>query len=271
MSPFPSRDDAAAALIVRECGGDHDFPSDAGLTPTGTETDPTGETVNVRRNPCLRCGTVEVTRWRPPEPSAEAQTFIAVGTLEPPDPGDVPGVAERALRLTDQEYAAYLAECGYSGGVPADFAPDRRATATPQRLDLRVQVRAWQFALMGRHRSLGEIVPVPPYAESADLMDAVPDAVLFWAPVEDGDLHLPVQISTADPGPDPSHDRYAEISCRFATGHVALRQLGGPALDLPPLPAGHGDYRLRFHTGASGCLLQIWHQPRTRSLTTEVS
>ncbi|GLZ11200.1 hypothetical protein Acsp04_14350 [Actinomadura sp. NBRC 104425] len=254
-------------MIIEACGDDHDFPDADVLEPTGTETDPHGRTVNIRRVPCRRCGTLSVTRWYPPPDSADATACVSVAATvrhERPEPGDVPGVAERALQMTDEEYAAALARHGFPEGVPSWFAPDRRTTATPQRLDLTLRVRAGQFVLIDKGRSLGEIIPVPPHAESAgELIDAVPGAALLWAPVHDGDLPLTVLISPADPGPDRSYPRIAELSCRFHTGYVTLHEPAGRALDLPPLPAGHGDYRLRFHTAGTRGLLQIWNRPRT--------
>ncbi|MEW2353813.1 hypothetical protein [Spirillospora sp. NPDC029432] len=266
MNRFPSRDDAAMDLIISECGHDHAFPAMETLEATGTETDASGHTVQVRRIACRRCGTVQVHRWRPPAPGTGAQYMMVLGTCEPPEPGDVPGLAERALRMTDQEYNAYLARRGFPNGVPAGHAPDRRATATPERLDLRLHIRAGLFGLLNRGHFLGEILPVPAYAESADLIEAVPGAALFWTPFHDGELPLTVVVSPSDPGPDHSYDRFAEISCRFHTGYVALREPAGRTLDLPPLPAGHADYRLRFHTTASTALLQIWNHPRSRPL-----
>lgn len=62
--------------------------------------------------------------------------------------------------------------------------------------------------------------------------------------------------------PARSYASITEVSCLFRTGYVVLREIGGRILDLPPLPAGHGDYRLRFHVGEAGCLLQIGPQPR---------
>jgi hypothetical protein len=98
------------------------------------------------------------------------------------------------------------------------------------------------------------------------MIEAVSGAVLFWAPVHEGELPLTVMTSPADPGPDHSYESIAEVSCRFATGHVGLRELAGRELELPPLPAGHGDYRLRFHARRSGCLLQVWNHPRTKPM-----
>ena len=84
------------------------------------------------------------------------------------------------------------------------------------------------------------------------------------SPIHDGELALSVTISPTPPEPDRSYDRIVELSCRFGTGHAVLHELAGRKLPLPPLPAGHGDYRLRFHTKPSGCLVQIWNQPRTK-------
>ncbi|MEV5570157.1 hypothetical protein AB0L06_08905 [Spirillospora sp. NPDC052269] len=264
--PFPSRDDAAAALIIRECGDRHDFPETGLLEPTGTELDHTGRTVNVQRVPCRRCGMCRVKRWSPPAPDTSERSAMAIamiGTCEPPEPGDVPGVVERAARLTDEEYAAHIAERGFPARVPTDFAPDRRATATREEIDVVLRVRMGQFALLRPGGSLGDVLPVPAGAESAgDLIDAVDGAVLFWPDLQDGDLRLTVVIDTADPGPDPSHHRVAELSGRFH-GAVELREVAGRTVELPPLPAGYADYRFRLHSTGDRALLQIWSHPRT--------
>ncbi|MFC4909594.1 hypothetical protein [Actinomadura gamaensis] len=262
--PFPTREDAAADAIVRECGNRHDFPDTDPLTPTGTGVHPDGRTFNVRRIPCRRCGTVQVRSWTPPDTHASAQTILALSTHEPPEPGDVPGVVERAARLTDEEYAAHLAARGFPGGVPAGFPPDRRATAARETLDLVLRIRAGQLALLRPGRTLGDIIPVPARADSAgDLIDAADQAILFWPDVQDGDLRLTVVIDTADPGPDASYRRVAEVSRRFH-GAVELREVAGRTVELPPLPAGYADYRFRFHSSGDRGLLQIWNHPRTR-------
>lgn len=238
----------------------HDFPAGDLLEPTGTERAPDGGTVNVRRTACRRCGMVEVTRWTPPDPSSTAQTIIAISTRERPEPGDVPGILERSARITDQEYAAYLAQRGY----PSDLPPDRRATATRQTLNLDLRIRAGQLALVGKGDDLSGILPAPAGAESAGtLIQAAPGAVLFWPDLHDGPLDLAVAIDTSDPGPDPSYRHAAELSCRFH-GDVQLREVPGRTIDLPPLPAGYADYRLRFHTTGPRALLQAWPHPRTR-------
>ncbi|QKW32861.1 hypothetical protein HUT06_01425 [Actinomadura sp. NAK00032] len=263
MMPFPNRDDVAVEQIIGACGRDHDIPGRTRLEATATETDEGGQTININRTACRKCGMIRVTRWRAPEPDASG-TFLALATYERPEPGDVPGITERALQVTEKELADFIAARGFPGGIPAGFAPDRRATAAEEHLDLTLRIRAGQFTLLDRARSLGDILPVPAYAESAGLIDAVPGAALFWPPVQDGDLSLAVTISPTPPEPAPAYDRIAELSCRFHTGRAVLRELAGRELPLPPLPAGHGDYRLRFHAKPSGCLLQIWNQPRTR-------
>ncbi|QKG18732.1 hypothetical protein [Actinomadura verrucosospora] len=263
MMPFPNRDDVAIKQIIGACGRDHDIPGQTRLEATETETDEAGRTININRTACRKCGSIRVTRWRAPEPGTSS-SFFAFATFERPEPGDVPGITERALQVTEKELADFIIAHGFPGGVPAGFAPDRRTTAPEENLDLTLRVRAGQFYLLDRTRSLGDILPVPAYAESAALIDAVPGAALFWPPVRDGELHLAVKISPTPPEPDQTYDEVVELSCRFPTGHAVLRELAGRELPLPPLPAGHGDYRLRFHTKPSGCLLQIWNQPRTK-------
>ncbi|RSM85762.1 hypothetical protein DMH04_16325 [Kibdelosporangium aridum] len=259
MWQVPSRDDVAADMIVRACGHDHDFPDDI-LNATETHVDSAGRTVNISRVACRACGTIMVSHWQ-----ESTGPYVAVASMhEPPEPGDIPGIAERAEQVTDAEFAEFLAQRGFPQGVPTDFAPDRRTTATTERLDFVLHIKAGQFFLLDRDGPVNAILPVPPHAESAELIESVPGAAVFWAP--DGELPLTVVISPADPYPDRSYDRIAEVSCRFRTGHVELRELAGRKLHLPPLPAGHGDYRLRLHTKDSGFLLHIFNQPRSKPL-----
>jgi hypothetical protein len=252
-------------LILSECGGEHDFPSSS-LEVTDTEIGWDGHLVNVNRVACRRCGMVHATRWRPPDPAAP-QRFSAIGTRELPWPADVPGLAERAAHVTDSQIAELARQRGYPDGIPRDFAPDRRVNAPVARLEFALRIRAGQFALLDRYRSLGEILPVPKTADRTDLIDAVPGAALFGPPVHDSDIVLPVLISPRAPALDRSYEPINEVSCRFQTGYIVLREIGGRVLDIPPLPAGHGDYRLRFHSGKTGCLLQIWPQPRGKPKT----
>jgi hypothetical protein len=263
MRLFPSRDDVAMALIMGECGRTHDFQTN-GLVVTETETDASGRTINVSRVACQRCGMVRVSRWQPPASDAPPSARAVLSRYERPQPGDVPGITERARLVSDTELAEFIAERGLPV-LPPGFAPDRRTTATTERLDLVLSIRAGMFALLDRGRSLGTILPLPPYAESAGLIDSVPGAALCWAPVDEGELALTVVVSAVDPGPpDRPGERTAELSFRSHSGHVVLCELAGRTLELPPLPAGHGDYRLRYHVADSGCVLRIWHQPRTR-------
>jgi hypothetical protein len=299
MRPYPTREELAMELILRECGRDHDFPQ-APMEEIGeaeTETDLHGQIVKVTRVACRRCGMLQVTRWHTADPVAVPHTHMqavltigtdgrpepadvpgsaqpaarvvgySTGTYERPEPADVPGLAQRAALVTDEEYAAFAAECGYDAGIPQGFAPDRRATAQPERLRVALQIRAGQFALLDRYESLGSILPRPATAVGTDLVDVVPGAALFWPPVPDGELMLPLLISPHAPEPDRSYASITEVSCRFSTGYVVLREIGGRTVELPPLPAGHGDYRLRFHAGEPGCLLQIWPQPRGKPRT----
>ena len=253
-------------LILRECGTDHDFQQTR-LEATETETDRHGRIVNVNQVACRRCGTVKVTRWHAPDPAASPQSVLAIGAFERPEPADVPGLAQRAALVTDEQLTEFAAERGYPGGIPDGFAPDRRASAPTARLEFVLRIRAGQFALLDRYGSLGDILPVPATADATDLIDAVPGAALFWPPIDNGELVLPVLISPGTPAPARSYSSITEVSCRFQTGYVVLREIGGRVLDLPPLPAGHGDYRLRFHVGEAGCLLQIWPQPRGKPRT----
>ncbi|MGO4618098.1 hypothetical protein AB4305_31545 [Nocardia sp. 2YAB30] len=260
---FPSRHDVAMALVIDACGDPHDFPDGDVLVATEAETDESGHTVNISRIACRACGMIKVSRWREPGPTEQARGFMVLGQYEYPEPGDVPGIVDRARRITDAEYAKYLAAHGF-GDIPSYYAPDRRATT--ERYDFVLRIRAGQFFLLERPSKIGEILPIPPYATSTDLIDAVPGAALCWAPVYDGEIAVTVVTAPEDPGPDRSYPRIAELSCRFHTGAVYLCELTGCNHELPPLPAGYGDYRLRLHTSDSGCLLQIWSQPYTKPL-----
>jgi hypothetical protein len=144
-------------LILAECGNDHDFPPSS-LEVTETETGRDGHLVHVNKVACRRCGMVKATRWRPPDP-AVPQRFSAIGTYERPWPADVPGLAERAAHVTGSQIAELAARWGYPGSPPGDLAPDRRASAPVARLEVALQVRAGQFALLDRYRRSARSCP----------------------------------------------------------------------------------------------------------------
>lgn len=161
----PTREDVAAAKAIRECTArGHDFP-DEPLRATESYTGPEGAMHNVQRTPCRGCGTVQVMTWQTPE--AGRRRFMAMGTFERPEPGDVPRLAERAAQITDEEFAAALANAGPAGAPRDDLAPDRRATARPETLELTVGIRSGQFYLLDRHAGLHAIMPIPRDADAA--------------------------------------------------------------------------------------------------------
>lgn len=269
--PLPTREDLAAEKAVRECAArGHDHP-DEPLRPAESFTGPDGATHHTRRTPCRECGTLKVTTWQEPEPGQGA--FMAIGTFEAPEPGDVPRLAERAARITDAELAAALERARPHGVRRGDLAPDRRATARTETLELGVSVRSRQFYLLDRDADLAAIIPVPGDAESAGLADVVPGAAVFWTPDRTGPVPLTVVVSPHDPGADlDGHDDVIEISYRAATGYVRVRELGGNDHELPPLPAGYGGYRLRHHvrnadSGDAAYLLQIGPEARRGPLS----
>lgn len=78
-----------------------------------------------------------------------------------------------------------------------------------------------------------------------------------------GTVGFTVAVADRDPGPEDEFEDIVEVNFRSAVGRVALHEWGGPAYELPPLPAGPGWYRLRYHArGMDGpdddYLLQIW-------------
>ncbi|MFB8003242.1 hypothetical protein [Nocardia sp. NPDC056000] len=258
---FPSRHDMAMALIFDECGDRHDFPDRDRLVVTDTEIDESGHTINISRIACRSCGMLKVSRWHKPDPAEPARGFAVMGQQEYPEPGDVPGIVDRTRRITDAEYTKYLATRGISD-IPAYYAPDRREGTEQHEFVLRI--RAGQFFLLEWPNKIGEILPIPPHATSLGPIDAVPGAALCWAPVDDGEMAVTVVTALDDPGPDRSYPQIAELSSRFHAGGVYLCELAGARHELPPLPAGYGDYRLRLHTSDSGCLLQIFSHPRAK-------
>jgi hypothetical protein len=294
--PPPTREDIAAEKLARECAArGHSFPKISPLRPTQVTTGGRSQ----QRTSCLDCATVQVLTWQQPAPESLARsggrTAVAMtASYEAPEPGDVPGIADLAARVTDDELAAARAESAQVGkpariGASQDIviigddscydeplpAPGEVAAA---RIELTVSVRAWQFYLLDAEETAARIVPVPEHAASAGIVDSVPGATLLWTGLRQGLLPLTVSIGPADPGADlVGYQDAAEISHRSTTGRLAIAGLTGTVRTLPPLP-GYGDYRLRYHVRDADaahaeqtsdhppdrCLLQIWPAPRTR-------
>ncbi len=61
-----------------------------------------------------------------------------------------------------------------------------------------------------------------------------------------GTVGFTVAVADRDPGPEDEFEDIVEVNFRSAVGRVALHEWGGPAYELPPLPAGPGWYRLRY-------------------------
>ncbi|WP_067823584.1 hypothetical protein [Actinomadura kijaniata] len=273
----PTREDVAAVLIVRECAArGHPLPEEPSLRPTSTVPEPSGGTRNRQETTCPGCGTREVQSWNAPADTSGTYMIMAVVTYEPPEPGDIPGLADRAARLTDEEFTAGLAEAGWTGPLPEDLAPDRRATARRETLTFTLPIRAGQFHLLDSGREPADIIPIPPDAAGNGLSHGVPGATVLWTASHQGPVRLTVVVSPDDPGADQTYQDIAELPHRATTGHTRLTALGDATYPLPPLPAGYGAYRLRYHVrGADaapevsdvpvdGYLLQIWPAPHRR-------
>ena len=272
-----TREDIAAAKLARECSGrGHAFPRAERLQPTETEADPDGGRVCRQRTACPECGAVRVRTWREPPGSATPGARVAVAVMaayEPPEPGDISGIADLAARVTDDEVAAAIAESGYHDAPPPP-RPGQGAAMRAETLEVDLQVRAWQFYLLDAEETPASIVPIPADAASAGIIDSVPGATVLWTGLHEGAVGLTVVLGPADPGADlGGYQDVVEISHRSTSGRLAVTVLAGPTHPLPALP-GYGDYRLRYHvqdadaahrTGTPGRhLLQIWPAPRTR-------
>lgn len=80
-------------------------------------------------------------------------------------------------------------------------------------------------------------------------------------------------VSPHDPGADlDGYDDVVEIPFRTGMGYVRVQELGDTPHELPPLHAGYGGYRLRYHvrgadSGDATYLLQIWPESRRRPVS----
>jgi hypothetical protein len=100
-------------------------------------------------------------------------------------------------------------------------------------------------------------------------------SVSLWTTHQWGQTNFTVTIADRDPGADlTGYEEIAEISYASASGQVALVGFNYdnlPMSPLPPLPAGPGTYRIRYHvkgmdTEGTGDAtddhyLQIWPSP----------
>lgn len=288
--PPPSRADVAAAKLTQECAArGHSYPNPYSLWQP--EIGP-GEKYQ-ERTACPDCATVWVRTWSH-SPAADdlpekfrGRNLLSLNTVyAAPEPGDVPGIADLAARVTDDEVAAAFADTVRVPGAPLRigdnpyehvFVPDDQPPAplSATQIAITLGVMAWQFYLLDTREKPASIIPVPWDAASAGIIDTVPGATLMWTGLRQGTVPLTVSIAPADPGADlGGYQDVAEVSHRSPTGQLSIAVLTGTVRTLPPL-AGQGDYRLRYHVRgadaahtsgdpAGQCLLQIWPAPRAR-------
>lgn len=112
--------------------------------------------------------------------------------------------------------------------------------------------------------------------QSAGIIDVEGgDVVILHIAYEWGPADFTVTVAADDPGPDfANYEDIAEVTLHSPSG---LLEIGGFTYDspvtfsLPPLPAGPGTYRVRYHVGAMDTegaeealddhYLQIWPSP----------
>ncbi|GII93408.1 hypothetical protein Ssi02_36390 [Sinosporangium siamense] len=88
-----------------------------------------------------------------------------------------------------------------------------------------------------------------------------------------GEVEFTVAVADRDPGADlDGYEDIVEISYESPSGRLSLQEWGGGKTHpLPPLPAGPGTYRLRYHVRGmdeevsleigSHYFIQIWPEP----------
>ncbi|MFI6798393.1 hypothetical protein [Streptosporangium canum] len=87
-----------------------------------------------------------------------------------------------------------------------------------------------------------------------------------------GTVEFTVAVADRDPGADlDGYEDIVEISYESPSGRVSLEEWEGREHSLPPLPAGPGAYRLRYHVRGMDeevvieigdhYFLQIWPEP----------
>jgi hypothetical protein len=299
--PPPAREDIAAAKQAQECAArGHAYPDTFSLWQP--EIEPGGQFQ--QRTPCPDCATVRVRTWKeafadvPPEQVPERfRNMNRLGlnmAYEAPEPGDVPGIADLAAGVTDDEVAAVRAAAvrpkppnapNRIGDNPYErvFVPDQEPPVglAARQIEMNLNVMAWQFYLLDAEETPASIIPVPADAASAGIIDTVPGATVMWTGLRQGTVPLTVSIAPDDPGADlQGYQDVAEVSHRSPTGQLSIAVLTDTVRALPPL-AGSGDYRLRYHVRgadaahtsgdpADQCLLQIWPAPRARPVVRQI-
>ncbi|WP_067975714.1 hypothetical protein [Nocardiopsis trehalosi] len=133
-------------------------------------------------------------------------------------------------------------------GLPGPDAPD------PGAADFRLWVHYGQaYLLDGEGADI--LTPAPSPDLSAGLVltrrPADPPGTGFAFLVtglHTGEVDFSVRVRATDPGPDlGGYEDVVELSVELPVGAPVIEQWGGGAIPLPPLPAGPGWYRLRYH------------------------
>jgi len=118
---------------------------------------------------------------------------------------------------------------------------------------------------------------------SVGIIGAEPGAALMMTGLHTGTVGFKVSVHDHDPAPDlDGYDDVVEVSFESRDGTASLVGWAGEySRDLPPLPAGPGTYRLRYHTRGMDAaaaaehsdvpideyLLQIWPAPPSPAVT----
>ncbi|GAA4525428.1 MULTISPECIES: hypothetical protein [Nonomuraea] len=149
-----------------------------------------------------------------------------------------------------------------SEGTPGN---GRQGTAHFVHVDLHVHYR--QAYLVDDEATGPHGLPADDPAHPVGIIRVEEGAAFLITGVDTGTVGFTVAVADRDPGPElEEFEDIVEVGFRSAVGRVALHEWGGPAYELPPLPAGPGWYRLRYHArGMDGpvdddYLLQIWPQ-----------
>ncbi|MGN9786457.1 hypothetical protein ACTMTF_33885 [Nonomuraea sp. ZG12] len=119
--------------------------------------------------------------------------------------------------------------------------------------------------------SAGEFNGVP--SDPAGIVRVEKGKALLFVGLQYGTVGFTVAVADRDPGADlEGYEDIVEIGFDSPSGRVSLEEWGGArAHTLPPLSAGPGTYRLRYHargmdeesyeTVTEHYLLQIWPAP----------